>query len=245
MPRRRSLLKKSLAAALADQGLDVQYSDTSKIGAGPFNRRVVIVNQDDGHEECVLDDDDDDDDCDDEEMETNDADDAEKSSSVNTKFLSRMLRSLAKSNERAGPKNQQQQQPLSVRRQEAEDKIRRIAAQAGLRVEIFPLEDDVPSAAAVAARAATIECGSGAASSSAVAPAPAPAPAPSRLFSRALSRAVSSPTAAAVMSISPAIPAPAVAADTAADDDTAAPSRKRPRTSLLGQALASVRRDSL
>ena len=173
--------KKSLATALAERDLAVSFEEDAT-SSNPFQRRVVIVRQSSRE---TADEDEQDEDSDDGE------DGDEPLTSVNTAFLDRMVRSLARSNARqsAAAAARVPTVSLATRRAQAEAQIRSIAASVGLRVEIHAIEDEIATAvdSAVAPTMAlplgTSRLQPPAASASAPAPA---APPPSRLFSRAL-----------------------------------------------------------
>ena len=138
----RSAFKQALAAALSQHDLAVALDRTAAPSANGQGR-VVLVRPSSG-ENVALEDE--------EDSEEETAAEEVGRPSVATEFVARMLRSIAKSNARLPASTAGAD--LAARRAAAEAQIRCLAAAAGLRVEISPLEDDV--AAAVDAASAHI-----------------------------------------------------------------------------------------
>ena len=213
MPRRRGRprggagLAIALSSALAQQNLSLTLEDCAQ------GRQVVrlikqpsvmlVAEDEDGEEDEEEDEDDEGEDGDDDE---DDGDGPQNR--VNTKFLSRMLTSLARTNKRvatASMKTDQNQLPpprplprpkrsLAERRSRAELQIRRIAAACGLRVEIAVddsfMEDEEADNSKEDEEAASATAAQPALTSDASATASGSKPAVARLLGAALQGAV-------------------------------------------------------
>ena len=232
MPRRvNEDLAVALSSALAEQNLSLTLQDCVQ------GRKIVrLISQKSG--QCIEPEEDEyygEEDDEEEEDEEEDDDENGPQNRVNTKFLSRMLTSLARTNKRVADASQASQLPappplplppprpkrsLAERRSRAELQIQRIAAACGLRVEIAiddSFTEDEEVAASTAAQPSST-CDTSAAASGrkpAVAARILPAAASSRLLGAALQGAVapkrpaSSDSAAQASLISTAHPAAA------------------------------------
>ena len=228
MPRRvNEVLAVALSSALAEQNLSLTLQDCVQ------GRKIVrLISQKSG--QCIEPEEDEyygEEDDEEEEDEEEDDDENGPQNRVNTKFLSRMLTSLARTNKRVADASQASQLPappplplppprpkrsLAERRSRAELQIQRIAAACGLRVEIA-IDDSFTEDEEVATSSSST-CDTSAAASGrkpAVAARIRPAAASSRLLGAALQGAVapkrpaSSDSAAQASLISTAHPAAA------------------------------------
>jgi hypothetical protein len=218
--------RNALKAALAERDLAVALDNRQAA------RKVVIVRQSSG-ERVEPEDDGEEDESDavdeEEEEELEEEEEEAPSMSINTQFLARMLRSLARTNERtashaAGAPVPVPEPSLATRRARAEAQIQRLAAAVGLRVEVYTIDDEPPTASQPPVPPQQSERRK----------------APARLFNVSLEAATLQPNAAASHVRRRTEGAPA-AEDVPHEREQ--PTRKRPRVSLLGQALADVRRE--